>query len=246
MTYNERADLIKTIRSLERRIESLERRPRAGNTSIDSGAFTLINPNTGNTVFFVGTLSNGDYGIEMYRDDGVLAFRVGRALSTDTSQIARMYNRQGEPVAGDQFLSAYGYSGSQSTPALATSADTLFTTTSATFVNAYVFRFNFTQGYLRAFFGAICSDGTTAGEVRLTDRFGTAISGFFGAVITPKVIPIGTTTETDFTTNPNDANGEPLLQSLVGAEQYVVLQVRRTAGVGTVGIRGWNLQQYTA
>lgn len=99
--YNVPSDFLTEIGQLKKRVDRLERRQRIGNTSVDSGTFTLVNPYNGNAVMLIGLLANGDYGVEFYRDDGTIALRISRILLTDPYQVIRMYNRAGTQIAGE-------------------------------------------------------------------------------------------------------------------------------------------------
>lgn len=239
--YNLPSDALRTIKDLGARLSRTERSPRAGNTSIDTGTFTLKNPNTGNTVFYVGLLSNGDYGIEMYRDDGTLALRVGRAFIANPTQRIVLYNRVGNQICGDQFLAndgAIDYSIFQAIPA---TLNPQVGVTSAVFVDTHIFYIVCNGAFQTFYFSAICTDGTTSGEVRLTDALGNAITGVFAASVSPIAIPIGTTVETDFNT---DTTATPWIGNAEGSILTIKAQARRTAGVGTVNIRPKFLYQH--
>lgn len=97
MTYNVPADsdLVAEIKRLRGRVERLERAPQSGNTSMQQGTFSVVNPSTSETIFRIGALPNGDYGIELYRDDGTIALRVGRLLPANPDQVIRMYDKFG-------------------------------------------------------------------------------------------------------------------------------------------------------
>lgn len=87
---------------------------------------------------------------------------------------------------------------------------------------------------------AICSDGSTAGEFRLTDSAGVALTSQDGSAVSPTPIPAGTTTEILFENNqvPNYWQTLP-----VGTDQTIKLQVRRTAGSGVIVIQAKYLIQ---
>jgi len=244
VAYNIPEDVLKAVNELEKRIVKLERAPRAGNTSIDSGSFTLVNPNTGNTVFYVGQLSNGDYGIEMYRDDGKIALRIGRVFISDPEQILALYNRGGTAIGGDQFLDYGGmldYAAHLATPIAGAPQVAV---TSGTFVDTHLIYTVSKSSLARFYFTAICTDGTTSGELRMTDSTGTPLTGFFGATVDPVVIPLGTTTETNFNTDTNTTLvfATP---SVEGDPYTIKIQAKRTAGAGTMNIRPQFLYQHS-
>jgi len=238
--YNLPSDALRTVRDLGARLARTERAPRAGNTSIDTGSFTLKAPN-GTVLFYVGTLPNGDYGVAVYRDDGSLAFRVGRSFITDPNQRSVLYNRVGREIAGDQFLANEGridFNIFQATPA---TLNPQVGVTSAVFVDTHLFYIVNNSADQTFYFSAICTDGTTSGEVRLTDNSGNALTGVFGASVSPIAIPIGTTVETDFNT---DTTATPWIGNQMGSLVTIRAQARRTAGVGTVNIRPKFLYQH--
>jgi hypothetical protein len=89
-------------------------------------------------------------------------------------------------------------------------------------------------------FTAICSDGSTAGEFQLADNNGVALTGLDGVAVAPTPIPAGTTVETLFENNQDPNYWQDLP---VGTDQAIRLQVRRTAGSGTIAINARYLIQ---
>ena len=243
MAYNVPSDVLRYIHDLEKRIIKLERAPRAGYTSIDSGTFKLVNPTTSNTVFYVGDLTNGDYGVEIYRDDGTIAIRIGRMLLSDPQQVLQIYNKVGDAIGGDQSLGSDGeYSYSTYAPIPAT-GNAQVGITSGSFVDINLFYLVGKASLVKLYFTAICTDGTTSGELRLTNSSGTALTGYLGAVVDPVAIPTGTTSETAFDT---DTNTPPYGTVTEGTIYTIKAQARRTAGSGTMNIRPTFLLQRPA
>lgn len=115
----------------------------------------------------------------------------------------------------------------------ATDYGTPVAVTSGTFVDTYIFPCTFLAPTPLVRLTATCSDGTTAGEFRLTDIAGNSLTDKNGQPVAPTPIPLGTTVETAFENNqsPNYSNSLP-----IGADQTLKLQVRRTAGAGTINI----------
>jgi hypothetical protein len=235
-------DLIEQIKVLEDRIARMDLSLRAASTVIDTGTFRVVDPTTGITLLYIGLLPNGDYGIELYRDDGTIAMRVGRATPTDGSQIINIYNRSGDAIHGDQFLNPAGAvdTGIVLEPVKASEYTTPVAVTSGTFVDTHIFRGVYVGAQPRVKITAICTDGTTAGEFRLADAAGNSLTGFFGATVDPKAIPTGTTSETDFE---NDQDPNYFYTLALNSDYFVKLQVRRTAGAGTINIKAKYLQQ---
>ena len=115
---------------------------------------------------------------------------------------------------GRPYLDASGWWGATEAPA--------YTTTSATFTSVMHLPWIRQHPSVTAYYLAKCSDGTTSGEARLVDDAG---------------VPIGPTVTL--------AVGAYVYGSVTGklagahlAATYLHWQVRRTAGSGTVGVRG--------
>lgn len=234
-------DLLQQIKKLQDRIDRMDLSLRAASTVIDTGTFRVVDPTTGVALLNIGLLPNGDYGIELFRDDGSIALRVGRAFAEDTAQMLRLFNRSGDSIGGDQFLNPEGATipGVIMEPVKA-SEYTAVGVTSGTFIDTHIFRGAYVCAQPVVKITAICSDGTTSGEFRLADSAGASLTGFFGATVTPKVIPTGTTVETNFE-NDQDPN---YFYTLNTNDEYIVkLQVRRTAGAGTVSVKAKYLIQ---
>lgn len=112
--------------------------------------------------------------------------------------------------------------------------------TSGTFVDTHFFPTVFLAPKPLVTIAVTCTDGTTAGEFRLTNEAGTPLTGPNGETITSKVIPLGTTIETVFT---NDQTPNYWARQAVGTDFFVKLQVRRTAGTGTINVKAKYLLQ---
>jgi hypothetical protein len=104
--------------------------------------------------------------------------------------------------------------------------------TSGTFVDVFEVHARKANAYLEGRFQAICSDGTTAGEAILTDGAGVALLDVQGAAQVPVAIPLLTTARTRFVTQACVYPGDVLTTAMT-----VRLQVRRTAGAGTITLR---------
>jgi hypothetical protein len=231
------ANLLARIDKLQSRLERLERAPRAGNTAIDTGEFTVKDPVTGNVILRVGQQEHGDTGVSIYREDGTLALQIAKPFSPADEQAMRMLNKSEEIIGGDNILAVTGTALYNNITPTKTS-DTGVAVTSGTFVDIYDIDGPYISPAHTLVFSAICSDGSTAGEVRVVNKdTGTSLTGFF-VTIDPEEIPAGTTTLTDFT----------ILGGTSGISQYYVtrnmgetirhsVQARRTAGAGTVTVK---------
>ena len=109
-----------------------------------------------------------------------------------------------------------------------------YTTSNTVFETAFYVPFLVTAPTPVAVFEAVCSDSSTSAEVRLASDSVTSLTGANGSVIPPIAIPVNTTSLTLFSTDqdPNYWDGLPM-----GTKRFIELQVRRTAGAGTVTMR---------
>lgn len=227
------------IRRLEARIERLERAPRAVATSIDTGEFVVKDPATGNVVFRIGLQQHGDTGVSMYRDDGSLAYSTAKPFNPSNTQTVRLVNRAGETVGGDNIFATTGAALYDSITPTKTS-DVGVGVTSGTFVDIYDVDVHWIAPAHSMLFRAICSDGSTAGEVRMVDETGTQVGGFF-VTIDPTVVPAGTTTATEFETL--DGTDPYYVVKAIGTKLRYKLQARRTAGAGTLTVKALYYKQ---
>lgn len=125
-------------------------------------------------------------------------------------------------------------------PRLATDFSTPVNVTSGSFVTTHVFACIYLAPTPVVRILATCSDGTTAGEFQIVDSSGVVLSDPTGSVVPATAIPTGTTTETPFENNqvPNYWN-----DFAIGTDMLYQLQVRRTAGSGTIAVRAKYLVQ---
>lgn len=112
--------------------------------------------------------------------------------------------------------------------------------TSATFVDTFYFHFPHAAPTPIVTMQCNCGDGTTSGEWRLASTSTLSLTGPGGVTVPPMVIPLGTVADTVFANNqsPNYWDDFP-----IGTPRLVRLQVRRTAGAGTITVRARHLVQ---
>lgn len=121
------------------------------------------------------------------------------------------------------------------------SGDYFYVVNSASFTTCYYFPYAYLAPTPVVVFEAVCSDTTTSGEARLSANSTDPITGPDGAVVPNLPIPLGTTSTQFLTTanlSPNYWTDFP-----IGTRIFTRLQVRRTAGAGTITIRAHYLYQ---
>jgi hypothetical protein len=232
-------DLSKIIADYERRLRNLEAGGRAGNTAIDSGTFSVRNG-----TFQVGTGSvpnvyfgpiDGSSGWQFKKDDGTPVFGL---QGTPGNQYWAFWDDQGNPIFSDDTVSGFGlahpylpvpcyphYNGTGPNPYM--------TTTSGTFTGAWITRLKVQQPYVQFVLLCKCTnDGTTTGEITLRDN-NNGISldaattlgvNFFGRV----------------TLGPYALAGNFVMLD----EAEFEVQIRRTAGTGTISALMLNAYQH--
>jgi hypothetical protein len=213
---------------MDRRLRALESGRRLENASISpTGIFQVGATATGQPVMYLGP-----QGVEIRRADGTLAFRVGKTDATDPGQAVELRDKAGQVAVSDSYLSDDGLD----RPSVAFAMRTVGTTqdvavTSASFVDVFEVHARKVNAFLEGRFQAACSDGTTTGEARLVDALGAPLAIHDTAQV-PVTIPAPTTVMTRFTT------GACVYPGVVHVTVMTVrLQVRRTAGAGTISVR---------
>lgn len=209
------------IADLKRRVALLESGARAGYTSVDKGT---LNIKTGSmNIGATATFSDQEApSVAFYRTDGRIAFSLD---GSDGSQSVAIYDGAGNVVMGDDKIAEQGLL----RPwipinwELHSSFAPDVTTTSGSFTPLMTGRLY--KQHPRVFVEVLvlCSDGTTAGEVKLmvaatTMQIGTTIvvpAGYYGLV---------------------NLGPAPILSDHLTSVELEI-QVRRTAGAGSVGIR---------
>lgn len=245
---------------LKREIESLRSERRAAATTIAEGGSLFVRGllRIAGALDLTGTLSMkseddvemvriGDMefgrGFELKRDDGTQALGFRKAFSNSTTQSWVLTDRSGQVVVAENALS-----GGLSRPHLelplqpfsATSGTAVTcgphgwerTTSSTTWETLYVYDGKVQNPFLDFKFAAICSDGTTSGEVQVVDLdTGTPLAGFFEPAWLAS-IPLATTTY--FVVDPPSTRIIAPDITEVGAYMRLGVQVRRTAGTGSI------------
>lgn len=223
-------DLVDKIKKLEQRISNLETNSRIGNTSVDTGSFRV---NTGETNKFqvyvdgIKQMQIGSEGgvpdIRIWRPNGLTAFFMTRFANRD---IIGLQDDNLHTIVGDDAVSGFGlarpfipvpfYDDLQFAPAR--------TTTSATFTNLQWATYNIQHPWLYITSLVRCSDGTTGGEIIVNVNGNTVLP-------TTTTIPVGSNALFDqFINFATYGTG-------YGGNVEVTIAARRTAGVGTIGVR---------
>lgn len=220
---------------LARRVADLERGAAgapialAGTGSLTAGTTSI----GGYPAVLLGPLPTGDVGLELRRQDGTLALRVGASGIGASRTDVGIYDKSGGLIFGDSASVPDGIGRpSLSWPLLPADGADARSTTSGTFVTVFNAVGRKSNAAVELRFWGSCSDGTTAGEVRLVDFSDVPLLDLAGAAQVPTPIPAGTTSPALLVTDPCRIAGEPYDTSL-----YVRVQVRRTAGAGTVTVR---------
>lgn len=236
MTYNDPRDteLLEEFRKLKSRLERLERTPRAISASIDTGTFTVVSPDTGLVVALFGQLPSlynridgtPQSGIILYREDGTMAAILAdlNPLVPPFKQSWQVLDRNNHVIFADDTNSGVGmalpwlpWSGFQS------NSPPTDTTTSGTFVTVQT-----TVGYkINARIQMqllIRSDSVgTTGEVQVVDQSSNVIDA---------IIAVPSASFFYMQLGPTPLAGgylDPI---------SLFVQARRTAGTGTIGVRG--------
>ncbi|WP_457028115.1 hypothetical protein [Kitasatospora sp. P5_F3] len=229
-------DILDELRELKARLRLVEGRAqirpalseiKGGTVTISEGGQLIVKAPGGQTVFYVGRVSpdhpdfSPQQGLIASREDGTPALTIWSATGTGVQPIV-LWDHLGQSIfaedlvagglAGPNFGSDAWY-GVTEVPA--------WTTTSGSFVTCMSLPWKKWHPRVQGAFLARCSDGSTSGEIRLLDGS--------GAVIGTAVLGLGAYTVGSVT------------GSITGAhqgDQTLVWQARRTAGAGTVGVRG--------
>lgn len=235
MIYNLPPDVLRHIAELEKRIERLERAPRAVATSVDSGQWSVVDPQTGNTIFAVGNYDIPDgtgrtqMAVAIYRDDTTVAMAMGDwgpVPNHPHLQSIDIRDRLGNIIFADDTLSGKGlarpYSPYPFLPILPTNVPT---TTSATFVD--VGWASVTRQHPRFYGQALVysNDPATTGEVRF----------MVGASQIGSTITVSGSQFNVQTITPTDWPGGYVYSDKV----TLLLQARRTGGTGAIGALAW-------
>ena len=244
------------IQKLRREVESLRSERRAAATSIETGDIRLANGGSlivdggdvvmldvdGSEIFRIGAMEFGDRGMVIKRENGETALEVRRLSGAFGEQGLAIYANGTRLLETDELFGGlrrpffeHPFQPVSATPGTAVTCGPYGlerSTTSGTFETLFVYDGKRQNPLLDLKVAALCSDGTTAGEVRIVDlATGTQLPGFLDPAWLG-VIAAGTTTYTVL----DPTAGQAVAASAASAMSYVRLgiQVRRTAGSGSI------------
>lgn len=235
------AALARRITDLQRQINELRSERRGGATSVDRGSFLVTDPVSGE-IFRIGDMEFGDRGLIVHRNDGTPAFEI-RKLSPAplVGQSVTIYDRNGTTAV----FSVDGLIGGLRNPYLehpfqpvsATSGTPVTcgpyglerTTSSASFETLFVYDGKRQNPLLDLKVAGRCSDGTTAGEVRVVNlATGLPLSDYFGGPTWLGVFPAGTTSY--LVVDPLNSQAVSADAAATGGFMRLGVQVRRKVG----------------
>lgn len=224
-------DLISQIRELHRRIEDLEKGSGIGNTAIDAGDLSIRSGSLtvgtvpaiymGPMVFGADTAS----GWLFRRNDGTVAFTIAGTASgnqnwelRDNAANVVVSDDDGDQGLARPYIHYHFVEHANTVPTI--------TTTSATFVPLATGRYVKQHPYTTVEVLCRASDGSTSGQIQLYNTTtATVIDG-------PENITVGMYAV--ITLGPAVVDGAHM------SYQELEIQVKRTAGAGTIGIRVMN------
>ncbi len=239
------------LQALQRQIDALRSERRASATTvgtgglrIDGGELVAVDAD-GSVLFRVGTLELGDRGTVAYRDNGSIAFEIRKLVDAAyVGQSVAIYDAGGTRVLATEDLLGglrkpflehpfQPYSATSGTAVTCGPYGWERTTSSTSFETLFVYDGKRQNPFLDLKLAAKCSDGTTAGEVRIVDlATGIPLGDFFNPDAWLGVIAAGTTSYAVIDPSPTQA-----VAADAGAPQgYMRLgvQARRTAGTGSI------------
>lgn len=250
----EHRDLEARFRKLEQAVKALAaavtRRPKfevssgdltinGGDLVVDGGDFLLLDTD-GSTVFRLGPQEHGDRGVSIYREDGPVALSVSQLFEGSGQQEIRIMDRFGNEIVGEESLGS-GLSAPwlsiplqpvMDTPASPQAGPWGWEVPVATtaWTTAHQGWFSRTNQFASFRLRIAASDTTTAAEARVVDA---ATGTVLGQFLEPPLVGGRAAGSTDY--------AEVLLESLVvlgspNTSQSVQVQVRRTAGAGTLRV----------
>ncbi|MFF1790742.1 hypothetical protein ACFVX9_30295 [Kitasatospora sp. NPDC058243] len=231
-------DILDRIRDMEQQVRDLYgrigQRPamnqiQAGDVVVGQGGTFKVNDTNGSPLFYVGKISpdqpNGaeQRGVQITRQDGTQAIYLARAtLSQSDPQAVIIKDARGQTIyaedvrAGGLAAPVFGadaWLGATEVPQ--------WTTTSSGWSTCMSLPWRKQHPQVQAHYLARCSDGSTAGDIRIIDGAGLEVAranlGAGSYVVSYMTGPV---------------SGAHL------GVQYLELQARVTAGSGNVGVRG--------
>lgn len=234
------------FRELERAIEALRSERRASATTIGSGGFVVdggdvvMLDDDGSVMFRLGMHANGDRGFTMARQDGSAAITVSRAFPGSTQQELRLYDRHGTELVTEEAVGS-----GLARPIFDIPTQPVLAASGAINAGPYGFEVPIASGTYTAVaraqfvrnnqFGTFilriaASDITTAAEVRAINLAdGLQMAQLFSAPYTA-TRATGTTDYVEVTLP------SLLLPGAPWTSQAVALEVRRSAGAGTLRV----------
>ena len=242
------------FQKIERMIEALRSERRAAATTISDGDLRLANgaqlvvdggdvvmlDTDGSALFRLGLQANGDRGVSVFREDGSIALAIRKAFPSSGAQSVEIRDRLGNLIVAEEALGS-----GMSRPFLhipmvpvidtATALPTgpygpEVPVTAATFTTTHRAWFARHNQYGRFMVQIAASDATTAAEVRIINAATNTVLGDFLAGPWLGVRAAGSTTHVQV---------DPPRIFLPGAPDErvsVAVQVRRTAGTGTLSV----------
>ncbi|MFH8345007.1 hypothetical protein [Streptomyces sp. NPDC018045] len=221
-------DLLDRIRALERQVRELSGRAQMrpalntinhGTVTIGEGGQLRVQAPNGHDVFGTGQSPQGDWYVEMAREDGTPAVQVGNNTfdGDDVRQMVRLRSRSGDVIVMDDYY-ADGYLGRPWVPVPMSSAAYV---TGSEWRTTHVGRIQAQHAVLAASWSVYAPPGTTA-ETRLMINRGGELSQLGEAVEAggKEVFTTQRLTPGDHRLN-------------LGDTATLVLQARRASGSGT-------------
>lgn len=223
-------DLLEKIKQLEQRIRNLETNNRAGFTSADSGMQVFNTSDENKFQIYINGAKQVDVGsnggtpdIRILRSNGLTALFLVKFADRE---IIGLQDGSLHTIVADDAVTGFGlarpwlpipfYDDIQFAPAR--------TTASATFVDLQYANYMIQQPFVFVNSLVVSSDGTTSGEIALTVN---------GDLLPETIVPIPVGSNAIFVHGINFA----WYGINYGETCELVVQARRTAGAGTIGVR---------
>lgn len=249
-------DLEQRLRDIEGRLREVitvaTRRPKfevsegdltisGGDLVVDGGDFLLLDTD-GSTVFRLGPQFFGDRGVAIFREDGSQSFYCTQPFDGYDGQIMGLLDRFGNDILQESPFGEGREAPYQAMPfqpvGTAGTAPTCGpfgwerAVTSTSFVDAFRWRGHQENPWARFRFNVRFSNTTTSCEVRVVDKdTGNGLQGFLVGSAWTGSVAMGSTADQSLDT----PYGLAMPGGWMGAVDLAV-QVRRTAGTGTINL----------